>query len=251
MATTHFDERFFSITTPDRHQLAAVLHTPKKKTRTLIILSHGFTGTKIESGRLLVTTARALAAAGFAALRFDFWGSGDSGGEFYEMSPNTEISDLKNVIHWARKNGWKKIGLLGLSCGGAVTICSASQLPHGTIQAMVTWSSVPSFAFWNSKPEIAPKADKKDPMKVGKQFFTDRPEVDVPEAYKSLFLPKLQIQGTNDIPGFCEEFRKFFPAASGPKKHVVIQDGDHVFTNWKHRKQVIGLSTKWFKKYLG
>jgi uncharacterized protein len=251
MPTTILDERFFAIKTPDHHQLAAVLHIPKKKTKTLIILSHGFTGTKIESGRLFVTTARALAAAGFTALRFDFWGSGDSGGEFYEMSPNTEINDLKNVIRWARQNGWKKIGLLGLSFGGAVTICTASQLPHGTIQAMVTWSSVPSFAFWRHKPELpAANYKQKNPLEVSLDFFKDRPEVDVPEAYKSLYLPKLQIQGDHDIEGFRETFSSFFPDAPAPKKHVVIPGGDHVFTTWKNRKKVIALTAAWFKKYL-
>lgn len=247
------EEHHFTITTPDKHHLAAVLHTPKKTAKGLVIFSHGFTGNKAESGRLFVTTARELAKAGFAALRFDFWGSGDSSGEFYQMTPNTEISDLKNVIRWAHQQGWTNIGLLGLSFGGAVTICTASQIPDGAIQTMVTWSSVPSFKFWNHIPNPKPSHyTSENPIHMpGKKFFSDRPKIDVPEAYVRLSFPKLQIQGTNDIAGFREEFSKYFPVARPVKKHVVIPGGDHVFTTWKHRKQVISLTVQWFKKYLG
>lgn len=253
MSQTNFpDEHLFTITTPDKHHLAAALHVPKKKVKGLVILSHGFTGNKSENSRLFVTTARELAKAGIAALRFDFWGSGDSSGEFYQMTPNTEINDLKNVIRWAHQQGWDNIGLLGLSCGGAVTICTASQIPDNAIQTMVTWSSVPSFEFWRSSKSINPSEyTAENPAHVvGKKFFTDRPKIDVPEAYVRLNLPKLQIQGDNDIPGFREEFAKYFPVARGPKQHVVLPGGDHVFTTWKHRQKVIALTVKWFAKYL-
>ena len=65
MPQTNFpDEHLFTITTPDKHHLAAVLHIPKKKVKGLVILSHGFTGNKSENSRLFVTTARELAKAG-------------------------------------------------------------------------------------------------------------------------------------------------------------------------------------------
>ncbi len=254
MATTPTfpDEHSFTISTPDKHHLAAVLHVPKKTVKGLVILSHGFTGNKGESGRLFVTTARELAKAGFAALRFDFWGSGDSSGEFYQMTPNTEINDLKNVIRWAHQQGWDNIGLLGLSFGGAVTICTAAQIPDGAVRTMVTWSSVPSFQFWRSKPEINPPAfTSENPIHiVGKKFFTDRPKIDVPESYVRLPFPKLQIQGDKDIEGFREEFSKYFPVARGIKKHLVVPGADHVFTTWKHRKHVIAQTVKWFSQHL-
>ncbi|MEI6561336.1 MAG: hypothetical protein WCO68_04525, partial [Verrucomicrobiota bacterium] len=92
--------------------LAAVLHPadPEK----IVLFAHGYTGTKCESGRLFVQTARALAEAGISALRFDFWASGDSEGGFEEVSPNTEIADLHSVIAWARSRRFSEIGVLGL-----------------------------------------------------------------------------------------------------------------------------------------
>jgi len=60
----------------------------------------------------------------------------------------------------------------------------------------------------------------------------------------------LQIQGDNDLPGFREAFECYFPAASVPKKHVVIPGADHVFTSWPIRRKVIRLTLAWFQKYL-
>src|SRR5271155_5466123 len=90
----------FNLRTPRAH-LAAVLHrAPGKR---LVILCHGFTGNKIESGRLFVQTARALQQAGISALRFDFMGSGDSSGEFNQMTPDTQIQDALDALAWSRR----------------------------------------------------------------------------------------------------------------------------------------------------
>jgi pimeloyl-ACP methyl ester carboxylesterase len=242
--------RLFQIRNRSGRLLAAVLH-PAGRSRKLVILAHGFSGSKMESKRLFVTTAQSLARAGIPALRFDFMGSGDSEGEFYEMTPNTEIDDLKAVIAWARRSGYREIGLLGLSFGGAVCICTTAQLPASTIRALVTWSSVPSFRSWrNEDPKTTPALVSDPAYVVGRAFFTDRPTVDVPEAYLTLTLPKLQVQGDRDLPGFREQFSAYFPKAPGVKKHLVIPGADHTFNEWPHRRKAIGATVRWFERYL-
>jgi alpha/beta superfamily hydrolase len=229
--------------------LSAVLH--KARSKKLVILAHGHTGTKIETGRLFVHMGRALAASGINALRFDFFGSGESSGEFCEMSPNTEIDDLKRVVAWARRQGYRSIGLLGLSFGGAVSICAAGQLSPGTVQALVTWSTVPCFKTWRDGADEPATTMKTNPNGHGRQFFTDRPAVNVPEAYASLTIPKLQIQGNDDLPGFREQFTAYFSSAPKPKKHLVISGANHTFDYWPHRRRAIRESVKWFGKHLG
>ena len=118
-----FPETPFVLRTKHAH-LSAVLHRAAGKR--LVILCHGYTGSKIENGRLFVLTSRALQKAGLNALRFDFAGSGDSSGLFSEMSPNTEIRDALDVLAWAQRR-YTKIAFLGLSFGGATTICASYQ----------------------------------------------------------------------------------------------------------------------------
>ncbi|SDT99647.1 hypothetical protein SAMN05444156_1334 [Verrucomicrobium sp. GAS474] len=228
--------------------LAAVLHAaPGKK---LVILCHGFTGTKAEHNRLFVQTARAFQKAGISALRFDFFGSGDSDGEFNEMTPNTQIRDALAVLAWGRRR-YDRVALLGLSFGGATSICATHQAKgKQKPDVLLTWSSVPSLRWWNSVPPKDPAPGAANPLNVGKRFFTDRPKIDVPEAYVALTLPRFQIQGDQDIPEFRERFAAYCPKNDPRVRHLVIPGADHVFTTWKHRKQVIDESVKWVKKEL-
>lgn len=231
------------------HRLAAVLHRTVPRSPRLVVFAHGFTGHKAESGRLFVDAARALAGSGIDVLRFDFMGSGDSSGNFTAMSPLTEIADLHAVLDWARRRSYARIGVLGLSLGGAVAISTVAQRPATHVAALCTWSTVPSFALWRRKPDPA-LLDPQNCQRVGLRFFRDRPAVDVPAAYASLRCPKLQIQGDADLPGFREGFAKYFRLAPPPKRHVVIPGADHVFTQTRHRRQVIRLTVGFFARCL-
>ena len=65
-----------------------------------VVLFHGFTGDRMESHWLFVKCSRALARAGIASLRFDFYGSGESEGEFSEVTlqGETEGEVLQNFF---------------------------------------------------------------------------------------------------------------------------------------------------------
>ncbi len=239
-----FPETPFLIRTPRAH-LAAVLHRAAGKK--LVILCHGFTGNKIESGRLFVHTARVFQKAGLDVLRFDFMGSGDSSGDFSQMSPNTQIQDALDVLAWARRR-YKKIALLGFSFGGGTAICAAYQA-RPRPDALLTWSSVPDFRWWNSTP---PKEKSTgNPLVPGPRFFRDRPKVNIPESYQALDIPRLQIQGDRDLPEFRERFAAFCPQNDPLVQHLVIPGADHVFTTWTDRRRVIAESARWLKKQLG
>lgn len=240
-----FPEKPFILRTPRAH-LSAVRHTARG--RRLVILCHGFTGTKTESGRLFVLTARALQKAGIDALRFDFMGSGDSSGDFSGISPNSQIRDTLDVLAWARRR-FKKVGLLGLSFGGGTVICATHQA-RPRPDAMVTWSSVPSFRWWLAVPPSNQTPEPGNPLIPGRRFYSDRPKVDVPEAYRLLDIPRLQIQGDQDLPEFVERFAAYCPQNDPKVRHLVLPGADHVFTRWGHRRRVIAETVGWFRKYL-
>ena len=106
-------------------QLNGILHSPTgfDAPCPAIAFFHGFTGTKVEPHRIFVKTARELASIGFYVLRFDFRGSGDSAGDFSEMTISGEISDaIKSIDVLTAMQGVdpERIGILGLSMGGCV-----------------------------------------------------------------------------------------------------------------------------------
>ena len=238
----------------EANRLAAVLHDAGSDV--WVIMAHGFTGHKSEAGWLFTTTARALAAAGLNVLRFDFAGSGDSDGTFEDMSPATEIADLNRAVDWARARGARRVGMLGLSMGGGVSICAAADRPD--VAALVAWSPVPDLRAWSMmafpaaawEGAMEGKAYAHGPYTLGARFFLDCRRLDIPAAYARLSMPKLIVEGTNDLAGLQSGNYLNHLAAREPKRMHLIPGADHVFTNPEHRREAIRVSLEFLREHL-
>jgi alpha/beta superfamily hydrolase len=68
----------------EKQQIVGILHLPKEKRKIpLVILVHGWSANKLGTwNAFFVKAARGFSKNGFAVLRFDFRGSGDSEGRF-------------------------------------------------------------------------------------------------------------------------------------------------------------------------
>ena len=103
-----------------RGVLRGFLTEPAEK-KDLVVMLHGYTGHKNENGFLFKQIASRISEIGVASLRFDFMGSGDSDGDYVNMTFLGEVEDAKDIIDYAYElNGNKPIILLGFSMGGAV-----------------------------------------------------------------------------------------------------------------------------------
>ena len=104
----------------DEIRLSAVLETPdeREENRPLVIQLHGFTSSKDREHNLLA--AAAMRSAGFATLRFDLYGHGESGGAFRKHTLFKWISNTMTVIDYAREAGYTRLYLAGHSQGGLV-----------------------------------------------------------------------------------------------------------------------------------
>ena len=108
--------------------LSAVLETPEGGEKgPLAILLHGFSSNKEKPHTLL--TAAAMRAAGYATLRFDLYGHGESGGEFRNHTLYKWISNTLAVIDHARGLGYRDLVLSGHSQGGLVAALAAGMEP--------------------------------------------------------------------------------------------------------------------------
>ncbi|MBN8966480.1 MAG: alpha/beta hydrolase [Rhizobiales bacterium] len=114
----------------DGISLSAVLHIPDTynghdKIPAFIVL-HGFMGSKDESHAEL--QAKMVEGWGYAALRFDFRGLGDSGGRRGYVLCEEQVADTRNAISWLATRPEidpKRIGLIGHSFGAAVSVYTA------------------------------------------------------------------------------------------------------------------------------
>ncbi|KHF31927.1 Alpha/beta hydrolase family protein [Paenibacillus sp. P1XP2] len=116
---------------------------PKGERVPLVVICHGFVGSRIGVDRLFVKTARELAGAGYMVLRFDFAGCGESTGSYGKEGLESMIAQTRTVLDYALECGNvdpSQVTLIGHSLGGAVAILTAVR--DRRIKNLVLWSAV-------------------------------------------------------------------------------------------------------------
>ena len=250
--------------TRDRLRLVGVLHLPKKTHAKVpaVLMLHGFTGNKAETHFMYARLARLLANNGIAVLRFDFAGSGDSQGDFADMTILTELSDARAALRFLRRQkeiDAARLGLLGFSMGGCVAALLARENPD--LKALVLWSPVahPEENFKSLLQNARQKTENGRPMfdigglAVGKPFLEILPQVQPLQAITKFTAPSLVIHGSKDQavpPSAGQEYAELLHR-NNPASHLeVIENGDHTFSSLDMVDRVLTLTSEWFRKYL-
>jgi alpha/beta superfamily hydrolase len=261
-------ESFVEFQNSRRQWLRGMLHLPEGKRRSKrpkasrhvpgVVLFHGFTGDRMESHWMFVKCSRALARAGMASLRFDFYGSGESDGEFREMTLRGEIADARSAVEFFRRQKVidpARLGLLGISLGGAV---AAALAPRVRPRALVLWSALAhtshlrTLAATSIKPIPGNKGRVEyEAREISPRFLDDALRVEPLKSVARFKGPTLIIQPEKDeaVPSsHAEDY--FCAAGTATKQLVVIPGADHVFTSvvWEH--EVIARTVEWFRKCL-
>ena len=108
--------------------LSAVLERPGEGRSPLVIVLHGFTSNKEKAHTL--AACEAMRQAGFATLRFDLYGHGESGGEFKRHTLYKWISNTFAVMDYARSQSFfTDIYLSGHSQGGLTAALAGGMAP--------------------------------------------------------------------------------------------------------------------------
>ena len=178
------------------HQrVAAVLHRAIAAELRLVIMAHGFKGSKIGPSRYFVTLGRHLAGRGVSVFRFDQPGSGDSAGTFEESSFIEWIGTIEHFARRFHEDGYK-IALLGQSMGGTATLAAADWLGSGIIRGIALWSSSPEEGRDASTPDDG--YVEEDGQRVRRRFWHEAAEVDFLGLYQRLSVPAFMVFGTAD-----------------------------------------------------
>ena len=108
--------------------LSAVLETPEGEEKLpLVIILHGFGSAKDRIHTVRI--AEAMRDAGFATLRLDLYGHGESGGEFRKHTLYKWIGNTLAAIDYMRELGYGELYLSGHSQGGLVAALTAGMEP--------------------------------------------------------------------------------------------------------------------------
>lgn len=111
-----------------RGALAAMLHAPPAGGPG-VLFCNAFGEERKSSALTMVRLARAVAAAGFTVLRFDYWGCGDSEGEFVDADVETRLADIRCAADWLRGRVGGDVCLLGLRLGATLAAAAVQDIP--------------------------------------------------------------------------------------------------------------------------
>jgi len=243
--------------------LRGMMHRPEgagSQRLPAVLLCHGFTGTRVEGHQLFVKAARSLTAAGMVAGRFDFGGSGESDGEFVDMTPETEVQDAINLVHWLGAQPGvdrSRIGVIGLSLGGLVTACMASRtnLP----KAIALWSATAHMGH-----RMQERATDESNAQLQEKGYIDRRGNRVGKAFieSALAIQPLQeaqqfegdvfiVHGTEDQAVPVSEADEYARAFEHRQPKVLLMDGaDHTFSREDWESRVINETVAWLGETL-
>jgi dipeptidyl aminopeptidase/acylaminoacyl peptidase len=254
-------ERFVEFPNPKGKTLRGMLHLPPlalKQPAPGVVLFHGFTGNRMESHGMFVKCSRALAQAGFASLRFDFYGSGESDGEFREMTLRGEIADGRAAVAFLRGQPGinpKHVGLLGLSLGGAVAAALATSVQA---KVVVLWSAVAHTARLRDLVKQSAKGipGKPGAAEIGAREISPRLIEDMLKVEPIRHLarykgPTLIIHPEKDEAVPLSHAHDFYQAAGAEAKELaVIAGADHVYTSIRWEQEVIARTVQWLGRHL-
>ncbi len=236
----------------NNQKVVGILTEPEKKTKNAILLLHGFKGTRDEWGRFK-KLAEALSKEGFANLRIDMRGSGESEGRFRDMTIFTEKEDAVAAIDYLTKQGYEKIGLMGLSLGGLVSLLTSLEIE---ISAMCLWAPA---IYYRAEKHLRGKEKELEergyvvvfnrvsgePFEVEKKFFETLNEINTDDVLENVKCPTLIIHGNRDESIPIEGSKKAVKSMNCEKELKIIPDADHDF--YEQIDEVIGLTVEWFK----
>ncbi len=238
------------------HRLAAKLTRPVEAAKGSILLAHCFTCSK--DLHTMTRLAAGLGEAGYAALRFDFTGLGESDGEFAETSVSANVSDLTRAAATLIEMGFGPCGLIGHSLGGAASLLAASRLK--TVRSLVT---IGAPATTNHVTHLFAD-DVDDLLAIGRatvtiagrsfelnaDFVHDLGTHDVLDETASLDRPYLIVHARDDQVVAFENAERLHAAAREPKRLAAFDQGGHLFANRTVAEDLLTTIVAWFDETL-
>ena len=217
------------------------MELPEGLSRGGVIICHGM----LSSRRSVKLTAlgQRLARQGLAALRFDFAGRGDSGGDTLLDSYTRRVEDLDGAVDWMKKEVGGPLGLVGSSMGAAVALIYASRFPGVAAVVALATAVHPARLAGMLTPEDRLQLESTGRLQVeggawiGRDLVRDSLNQDILGAARELPCPALFIHGGQDTLIPVSEARKI--AGVARSKLVLIEGADHPLSGPEHQRYFI------------
>jgi putative redox protein len=235
--------------------LAARLERPAGPALGWALFAHCFSCSKdIHAAQRI---ARRLTEHGFAVLRFDFTGLGQSEGDFANTNFSSNVEDLVKAAEWLEA-GFEGPGLLvGHSLGGAAVIAAAPRIVSVTAVATI---GAPADAdhvrrqFIEHVPEIEETGLARvqlsgRPFTIKKQFLEDIEGRALDDVVHTLKAALLICHSPVDQTVAIENATRLFVDARHPKSFLSLDHADHLLSRAQDAHFAADVIGAWAARY--
>ena len=261
-----FETRSSVVFTNEEANIYGILHLPLGKEKApAVLFCHGLAGQKIGKHRMYVLLAESLSKMGIASLRFDFRGSGDSEGDFGDMSLEGEVNDAEKAFEFLAQQpeiDSARIGVFGRSFGGAIAVIAAHRF--GKVKSMTLWAPVYNAYQWEEHWEMLEthqidEERRHELLRINGQlpslsFYKELFSMTTDKELKALEkVPLLLIHGEKDplvSIQHSEKYAEIRKEAPTKTEFIRLPHGDHDFTHPEEKLKAISHTCQWFAKTL-
>ena len=238
------------------NRLSGVLHYPPGEAKLGVVLAHCFTCSK--NLKASANISRALTDAGFAVLRFDFTGLGQSEGEFAETTFSSNVDDLLAAARFLEQEHEPPAVLVGHSLGGTAVLQAARDIPSAVAAATIGSPADPAHVehlFADSRDEMAARGHAEvrlggRPFTIRQQFLDDLGRHDLPASIGGLRKALLVMHAPLDATVEIDNASALFAAAKHPKSFVSLDTADHLLTRDEDSLYAGQVLAAWSSRYL-
>lgn len=242
--------------------LRGMLHVPEdiKHKIPIVLIFHGFTGNKMESHFIFVKLSRLLESRGIASMRFDFGGSGESDGDFIDMTMSKELQDAVSILDYAKTLDFadtSRIGAVGLSMGGAVAGMLAGERRED-IHTLCLWAPAGNMKelilqqYTESNISILEKFGYVDlgGLLLGKDFVEDVKTIDIFGKTAGYDKNTLIIHGDKDATVPVETSDRYLEIYGERGLLHIVKDADHTFNRKDWEEEVLEYTAAYMEEEL-
>jgi putative redox protein len=237
-------------------QLAGILDLPEGPARAYALFAHCFTCSK--NLRAATNISRSLTAAGYAVLRFDFTGLGQSEGDFADTNFSTNVGDLQSAVRFLENEYEAPALLLGHSLGGTAVLQAAHDIPSAVAVATIASPADPAHVahLFGEKQEALDKKGVVEvrlggrPFTIKKQFVDDLARHPMPESAGSLRKAVMILHAPLDDTVDLDNASRLFAAAKHPKSFVSLDKADHLLSREEDSRYAGAIIATWASRYL-
>ena len=239
------------------YELAAYLEMPADgRPKAYALFAHCFTCNKNLNAVINIT--RALTQSGFAVMRFDFTGLGESEGDFADTNFSSNVKDLESAADFMEQRYRAPQLLIGHSLGGTAVLIAAQRIR--SIRALVTLGAPaqPEHVthLFNDDIEKINEEGKAEvslsgrPFTIKKQFLEDLEDAHQNHSFKKINRPILIMHSPADQVVSIDNAATLYQEVLHPKSFISLDQADHLLSQKEDSHYAGNLIASWVSRYI-